>query len=256
MTAKDVANEVLSRIKKEHIAPKPKWQFLLKKSVLWGIFVVTLLFGGLAMSLIILMITTNDWDIFEQANSTFGEYFFMTLPYFWLLLFAVFLGVSFYNFKHTTGGYKLDYVYIVIINLMATILLGFAFLGMGWARHVENLAAETVPFYEEMARLPRFKVWMNPEQGLVAGKIKEMGVDDLILVDIDNKEWVIITSDLPDPMYKQLDYNKLIGVKGVPIDDITIRAEGIKVLQQGLRMLPDPNKPQMMKEKMIMQRSN
>jgi hypothetical protein len=251
MPPKEISSTVLEKIKKEHIAPKPKWQFLLKKSVLWGSFVLTLLFGGLSMSLIILMVSTNDWEILEHTDSSMAEFLFVTLPHFWMILFLLFLFISLYNIKHTSGGYRFHYLGIILLNLGATFLLGFAFLGMGVAHRIDTLVTQNVPYYEEMVKVPRFRVWMRPEEGMVAGKIKNVQADDMVLVDIDRKEWLIIITDLPEKMRKQIEINKLIGVFGDAIDENTIHAVRIKILPpMHLRALPDVESLEMMKEMM------
>ena len=69
--SKKIKNSVIDKIKKDHIKPKPKWEFLLKDYTLYALFALLLIIGGLTVSVIILNITTNHWDIHKNLGGSF-----------------------------------------------------------------------------------------------------------------------------------------------------------------------------------------
>ena len=72
----NTSKNVLKEIKAKNIKPKAKWRFLLKKSVVWFSFGLCALIGGLAMSVIIFMLVSNDWDLQRHLGNNFIEFLF------------------------------------------------------------------------------------------------------------------------------------------------------------------------------------
>jgi len=56
----EVTKNTLQKIKKENIKPIPKWQFLLKDSLVWGLFVLNLILGSIGFAIALYLLTNND----------------------------------------------------------------------------------------------------------------------------------------------------------------------------------------------------
>ena len=52
----------------------------------------------------------------------------------------MFMSISYYNFKHTSKGYKYKLSVFALSSLLISLLLGFAFFGMGVAKKIEKQA--------------------------------------------------------------------------------------------------------------------
>ncbi len=58
-----LAERVLGRITQEHLAPRPRWEFLLKNYAFWGLGVLAVLFGALAFSATLFEVRNVDWRL-------------------------------------------------------------------------------------------------------------------------------------------------------------------------------------------------
>ena len=194
----DVSQNILEKIKKEHIKPAPKWHFMLKKSVIWGLFAVSLILGSIAFSIILLQINDVEWDLYEKAGGLAGL-IFLVIPYFWIIFIIGFLFLGYYNFKHTETGYKYNTLYVVLISIGTSMFLGTALYAFGISEHLEDKFFENIPFYKEMNPGKR-QMWVMEERGLLGGKVIEIkSADEFDLEDFKGKIWLIKVEQLPPP---------------------------------------------------------
>ncbi|NIA02093.1 MAG: hypothetical protein GWP15_01790, partial [Nitrospirae bacterium] len=165
MSKKDLSKSVLDKIKKDHIKPKPKWGFLLKDYVFWGLFGLCIAIGGLVASMMIFKLTIRDWDLHRQFGENFFTFHMRAMPFFWLILLTGFIFVADYNFKHTKKGYRYSLPLVVIGTILASIILGFALFGAGVAKRMDEKALENLPFYKEMTLDKKVEMWSQVEKG-------------------------------------------------------------------------------------------
>jgi len=218
----NISKNVLKEIKAKEIKPKAKWRFLLKKSVVWFSFGLCALIGGLAMSVIIFMLVSNDWDLQRHLDNNFIEFLFKTLPYIWIVIFVMFMSIAYYNFKHTSKGYKYKLSVFALSSLLISLLLGFAFFGMGVAKKIEDRAIKNIPQYKELSLDLKKKLWEENDKGVLAGKIKSIeGELAITLVDWNKKEWTVI---LPKPV-KMLQVGDALAIFGEIIEDGKFKAK-------------------------------
>ena len=144
------SKNILNIIKKKDIKLKPRWQFLLKDYVIWSVGAIALIIGGLAFSVIIYLLRYDDWSIYGQITGSIWEFILLTLPYFWLLILAVFILVTYYNIKHTKKGYRYSLPMIVIISIVASMVLGVLFSHAGIGRAIDDVLGEKAPLYTKI----------------------------------------------------------------------------------------------------------
>lgn len=186
----DVSQNILEKIQKEHIKPTPKWHFMLKKSVIWALFAVSLILGSIAFSIILLQINDVEWDLYEKAGGLLG-FVFLVIPYFWIIFIIGFLLLGYYNFKHTDTGYKYNTFYVVLISIGTSMLLGTALYSFGISEHLEDKFLENIPFYKEM-NFGKRQMWVMEERGLLGGKVIEIkNADEFDMEDFRGKLWLI-----------------------------------------------------------------
>ena len=233
MTKKDLSKEVLKKIKDKDLKPAPRWKFLLKKSFLWGALYFSLLIGGIATSIIIFMLLTNDWDVYRSVDSSFLEFLLKTMPYFWIGIFALFIFIAYYNFKKTSKGYKYKFSIIAAASIAVCLIVGGLLFSFGLAKRIENSILNTVPYYHQLSDTPRMKMWSQPEKGLLGGKIIKPPKKDLIeIMDFENKKWEVIP---PEEMKKPLKKDMLIQAIGEKLDEGTFKAQNIRPWERNLR---------------------
>jgi hypothetical protein len=192
---KDLSENILHKIKEEKIKPKSRWQFVLQGYAVWLIFFVSIISGAVSLAVSLYLLRINDWGSYVFIDSNFINFVLITLPYFWLIIFPVFLWISYRYLQHTKAGYRLEFLRIVAFNLGASVLLGVSFYAVGIGRFTDNIFIKKAPFYGEMM-MEREKMWHNPETGVLAGKIGEVEEGETFeLSSIVGEEWVVEYSE-------------------------------------------------------------
>ena len=186
---KNIITSVLEKIQKDDIKPKSKLSFLAKDYFVWFFGVFSLLVGSLAFSVLIYMERNNDWGFYKNFNDSLIEFIFVTLSYFWLIAFIVFIVVAYFNLKHTKKGYKHRVGVVIFGSLILTIILGAVFYNLGMGKIIDNSLSKRTSIYSKVIN-PRVKMWMQPEKGLLTGAIiyvKENKV--FVLKDLRGDNW-------------------------------------------------------------------
>lgn len=217
---KNLPKNVMDKIKKEHIKPTPKWGLMLKQSFLWGLLAVSLLFGGISTAIVIFMLRTNDFALHERFDSDYVEFMLEGLPYFWMVILLLFVGIALYNFKHAGRGYRYRLPTILGVVFSVSAVLGIGFYGTGLAQAVDNELLQKFPAYQKMTHDRVVERWSHPERGLLAGEVLGMSEGgELMLVDFDGKEWLVIVQQVPRPQMEHLRVGVRVKTFGEAIDE-------------------------------------
>ncbi len=191
MSQKKFDEKLLEKIKAGHLAPKPRWRFLVKNYLVWGLGALALLVGGLAFSVIIYMFSFNDWDIYSQMSNSLFEFVILTLPYFWIVILVLFILAVNYNLRHTKTGYRYPVAGIVAGTIVISMALGVLFFGVGMGQAIDDALAENIPLYENIIN-QRVQFWNAAQTGRIAGVVNAITSEDsFTMITPDNREWLI-----------------------------------------------------------------
>lgn len=192
-----LSQRVLEKIKEKKIMPKPRWEFLLKDYVIWGLGILCLLVGSLAMAVMIYMIQNNNWDLYKYVSDSLLGFVFATLPYFWIVILALFILAADYNLKHVKGGYRYRLPAVVVASIIICGFLGTLFYNFGLGRIIDNAFTTNLPVYERLSRHRR-DVWHKPPKGVLAGMIiGQSGSDEYEFRDLEDRSWRVDTREIP-----------------------------------------------------------
>ena len=228
MTNKDISQNILEKIQKEQLKPKPRWTFQVKNYGLWVSGVLAIVVGGITVSVIIYTIQNNDWDLYAETENSLAGFVAKTLPYFWLLLLGLFVAIAHYNITHTKKGYRLPIKHLVLVSIGASVLLG-CLLSLANTGYTVNAKLEkNIPFYSTHL-LPRHYQWAHPEQGVLSGRVIMItDENNFSLEDIRQRTWIIVVDEkvrLVTPVEQGL-FLRMIGEQ---LDQNTFRAHRIKI---------------------------
>jgi hypothetical protein len=219
--------KLLEKIKEEKIAPKPRWTFLLKESVIWGAGSLSLLVGGLVTAVVIYFFRDNSLNVYQRMDGSFLKFIFFTLPYFWLIFLALFIFVLYYNLKHTGRGYRYSVAAVAIISILLSLVLGVIFFQLGAGRLIDDLLGERSPLYPQVFNQP-IVFWNTPEEGRLTGLvISRISDSEFILWDIDRQEWRVVSEAGHYFLSGAVEANRPIRIIGVKIDDNIFEAREI-----------------------------
>jgi len=227
MSNKEISQDVLERIQKEGIQPKPKWEFLLREWVIWVLAAVCVLVGGIAVSVILTLLVTDGLGLaFFQAPSK--GLILAAMPYVWLVLLVSFLLVAEYNIRHTKRGYRYRWASVFVGVVLLSIPLGLIFFKIGWGERVER-ASQRMPFYERLAE-QRENIWEHPEGGLIRGEVSDWSAELRVihLQDSAGKEWTVLyKKDVMTPRHWIPSKGSFIKVLGEQTADLEFQARAV-----------------------------
>jgi hypothetical protein len=211
----DISEKIIQTIKEAGIKPKPRWQFLLKRWLVWVAAAVSALIGSLAFSVILFELVNADWEILEYLPRTPLQHFLNTLPYLWIVIMALFVLLAYYNARHTKGGYKYHAYWFVIGSLALSLVLGGTVYCFGLAPQIHYFLNRQVPFYGVLMH-DREQLLVQPERGLLAGEVtKELNKPQLFeLEDFSGQSWIVVEATTYQPTIFSSEEGQLVRIIG------------------------------------------
>lgn len=207
------SENLIEKIKEVGVAPTPKWQFLLKDYIVWIFGCLSLIIGGLATSVMIYLLVNNDWQIYTELTDSFFAFFLLTLPYFWILFLIFFTLVAYYNLKHTKKGYRFSLWIVVSVVVLASLVLGVVFSGLGLGEEIDEILSEKTSFYPQVFGR-HIDMWSMPERGRLSGLLVDRkGDSSFILLDRDRMEWELVISERTK-VFDKIDIRRPIKIIG------------------------------------------
>ena len=191
----DISKNILQKIKEDKLRPYSKWHFLFNRSVIWIIFCLSILLGSVASAIALFQVRYAEWDLYQHlSNSLFG-FALLVIPYFWLIFLLGFTGFAYYYFRRTEQGYRYPTLWVISGSIFLSIIGGGLLYATGLPERLETVFQDNVPFYRELQERKQ-RVWMSPEQGLLAGRIIKIVPEQKIQIeDLHGNNWVIDISD-------------------------------------------------------------
>ena len=188
----DPTLQVLQKIEKDNLQPRPRYALLLKRSVFWTLTGAALVAGSIAVSVAVFSLANTEWDVWSRATGSIWKYVFVVIPYFWLVIFTGFVLLAHYNLRHTKFGYRYSLPVVVIAYVAATFAAGGLMYRFGLGDQIEELLVESTSFYHHLPG--ESAVWIMPDRGLLGGKIISLNNQTFSLVDQDGLTWQVSVS--------------------------------------------------------------
>jgi heme/copper-type cytochrome/quinol oxidase subunit 2 len=222
-----LSKNIIEKIQKEGIRPVPKWHFLLKNYVIWGLFGISVFIGSIAFSITLFRISDIDWDIPRKIHGSLFEWIGTLTPFFWIIVLLVFLYVAYHNLKHTKKGYKLNTFLVLGLSILLSLLIGGVMFATGISNRMEQAFEKNIPFYSQI-HSPRQRMWMMLEKGLMAGRITDIREDDIDVQSLKGAPWVVDIRNAKLNGIEKLEKNLRVGIIGKKLDERRFEAKEIR----------------------------
>jgi hypothetical protein len=150
MTMNDFSDSVEKEIEARGMTPRPRWHFLLKRSVFWSLAVASVLIGSIAFSVADYVFFDNEGITPASLLESPLEGIIQSIPFIWLFVFGLFSIVTYIGLRHTRTGYRYRTVGIVVGVLVATIGLGLILNMYDFGQGVHNYLLSHTGFYDAL----------------------------------------------------------------------------------------------------------
>jgi hypothetical protein len=209
--------DTIEKIKKQKISPEPKWKYLAKKYFLWFLFAFVVILTAISFSAAFDNASNLDWDLYRFTRQNMAVYFLSIIPYFWIILVALFLIAAFFEIRKTETGYRYSWFKIFSITLGGIGIFVILISSFGLGAKLNSKLAKEVPFYSQHMLVTKESQWMQPEKGFLAGTITSVSGNNLEIDDLNGKDWNIQTDEKtlirPSVDVSQKEVIKIIGTK-------------------------------------------
>lgn len=215
----DLSKNILDKIKQQDIKPKSRFSFLAKNYAFWISALISVVVGACTFATILFVILNQDLLFFKQAQGNIITFIAFALPYFWFVIFSIFIAVAYINIKHIEGAYKLRLPTIIGLYFIATILCGSVLYRVGVGEYAEHVFANRVPLYGRVVE-HRQKMWHRPENGLLMGRVLDVDEDtNIILLDVAEHEWDVDITNAKYPPYLMIKKEMMLRILGEAVED-------------------------------------
>lgn len=216
--------KIIEEIKKQGIEPRPRWQFLLKRWVLWLLAIFSTVLGAIAIAIIIFTFIDHDASVRVYLKESAVGDILRSIPYFWLAALIVLTGVARYAVRHTKFGYRYATTRIVAVVLVCSMLFGILLNTVDVGEGIQDFLIETVPSYNALTYTSR-DAWSQPEKGLLGGTVLTIiSPEEFELLDFHKKSWHVNTGELQSRDDQVIRQGALIKIIGTQQNDSLFRA--------------------------------
>ncbi|MFA5622830.1 MAG: hypothetical protein WC981_01190 [Candidatus Dojkabacteria bacterium] len=221
-----ISSDVLKKIERESIKPIPRYSFVLKRSFLWSLFGLNILFGSVGLAISIYLFESTDiLNLILSVNDFLGV-LILAIPTVWVLLTIIFLLVAYLNFRYTERGYIFSFKRIFLINILAILILGVILHLSGVSERLNRVFSQSFTTYN-LTVDPRYKIWSSPERGYLAGTILSVSKESIKIDDLDAKRWSVDISEAKIRRAVRLIKGERVKIVGNIIDSDTFKASDI-----------------------------
>jgi len=218
-----LTNNLKKRLK--NTQPLAKWVFTMRNIFWWSLFGIFTFLSSFAFALILFLLLNENWQ-FEKFldHSQIGVYV-QTIPYFWILLYLVFLFISWHYMKNTKNAYKFPASLLTLGSLGISIVLG----AILYTTHIPNTTDQLfqkTPIYKHLVSHKEER-WMQEDKGRLAGTIWSYSEDEIHIEDLEKKVWTINIKNTKTSPILNIIKGEKIRIFGKKINDKEFQAERI-----------------------------
>lgn len=150
MPMNDFSDTIDKEIEARGVTPRPRWHFLLKRSVFWSLAVASVLIGAVAFSVADYVFFDNEGLSPSALLDTPLEIIVQGVPFVWLFIFGLFCVVTYFGLRHTRTGYKYRTAGVVIAVLGVTIGFGMFLNQFDFGQGVHYYLLNHTSFYDAL----------------------------------------------------------------------------------------------------------
>ncbi|MHB1086793.1 MAG: hypothetical protein ACYCZ0_03530 [Minisyncoccota bacterium] len=146
----DFSEHIVKEIAERGATPKPRWHFLLKRSVFWTLAVLSMAIGGIAVSVASYVFFDND-GLMAFQNSAPQEALRIlarSIPYIWLFALGLFTASAYLGFRKTRKGYRYATATVVGAAIILSFMCGLLLDAFDFGQKVHKYLLSNTTVYD------------------------------------------------------------------------------------------------------------
>ncbi len=192
---KSTAQSVLETIEKEHVAPTPRWHFIVRNTLVWISGIVFLIAGAISVSLIIFAFSGSAWQLRGVIGRGAFEHMMIIMPIIWIIALIVFVAAADYALRHTKKGYRYPLWGIVLVLIVGSLIGGTVLHAMRADRLIDESFGRHLPQYKTVEKR-RAILMHQPKEGSIMGRVTSISEGHFTLVNRHfEEEWLVESND-------------------------------------------------------------
>jgi uncharacterized membrane protein len=149
-TMDNFSKQVVAEIEARGATPKPRWHFLLRRSAFWTFAVLSILSGAVALSVADYVFFDNEGISVATLLESPLEGIIQTIPFIWLIMFALFVMSAYLSLRRTKSGYRYRTIIAVSGAIVVTVLLSLMLNLFDFGQAVHYFLLSHTSFYDAL----------------------------------------------------------------------------------------------------------
>lgn len=214
-----IEDKILQKIKDEKLRPTSLWYFLLKDYSLWGLVFLSIVLAGMSVAPILFTLSNLELGYLKHISDNIFFFFLTIIPYPWIILCIITTYFADIAWKKTKGGYKFKGSFVFSVSVLLSLLLGIVLNIFHLGKILdEGVEARGYGYYKGVEARKQ-ENWFNPENGRLIGRVKEIQLNEFVIVNTKNNFEEDVLYDETVPGYENVVMDNSIRVIGYKADD-------------------------------------
>ena len=145
-----LSDNILNELQTRKVTPRPRWHFLLKRSVFWTLGICSTLVGGAAFAVgIFVFVDNSEVGPVAIEQSGIGD-LAQNIPFIWLLVLALFTTSAYVGFRNTRVGYRYATAKVIVAAIIASAVLGLVLDEFDFGQKTHEFLLTHIGFYDSL----------------------------------------------------------------------------------------------------------
>lgn len=234
----NISRKTLKFIEEREVTPQPRWHFLARDCTLWCLLAFLVVLEVIIVETMLYIFFDRYWDIYPFLGMGFLGYLFMSLPYFWMILFFGVGWVVHQNVSRMRTGYRYPFYAILTGSVVGSMTIGSLLVYGGVIIEMHGLFTEQVPLYGRLV-YSKEDIWDNADTGLLGGEITEevKQGEAFMLKDFKGRNWKI-GKELAEPNIENFRKGSKVSLIGKKEGEDMFYAQDVRPWERLVYMAP------------------
>ncbi len=146
----EFSDKIVKELEMRGVSPKPRWHFLLSRSVFWMLATMSVCIGAVAFSVAEYVFFDNDGASLASLEKSNMLDLAHGIPYIWLVVLGLFILCAYYGYRSTRQGYRYATMGVVCAAIVASLVMGQLLAEFDFGKRVHMYLLQHTNFYDPL----------------------------------------------------------------------------------------------------------